>query len=83
MCETNPDFAIDAGLLALRWLAEGHGYEITGLDVVASYSSTMKAAERSGTGAATRERVNAIIASETGVRAGFVRQLLGRELMRP
>jgi len=44
--DERPEFAIEAGLVALRWLVEGYGYEITGLDVWAAFTSTMKAAER-------------------------------------
>jgi len=29
---TEPRFAVEAGLAALRWFAEGYGYEITNLD---------------------------------------------------
>ena len=46
--ESNPEFAMEAGMAALRWLVEGHGYEITGLDVLDAYSHTMKAAENVG-----------------------------------
>lgn len=44
-----PAFAVGAGLAALHWLVQGYGYEITGVDVLAAYSSMMKAAEKSGT----------------------------------
>ncbi|MBI5836186.1 MAG: hypothetical protein HZB25_02965 [Candidatus Eisenbacteria bacterium] len=37
----HPDFAIGAGLLALHSLVQGYGYEITGADVWAAFSSTM------------------------------------------
>lgn len=39
-----PAFALAAGLAALRWMARGHGYEITGTDVFDAYDATMKAA---------------------------------------
>jgi len=42
---TEPWFALEAGLAALRWIAEGYGYEITGLDVREAYGRTMRAAE--------------------------------------
>lgn len=74
-----PAFAVRAGLLALHWLIEGYGYEITGADVWAAYSETMKAAERGGSVPETRERIRRLVASETfGER--FVRKILGREL---
>ena len=37
--ERQPAFALDAGLLALHWLVEGYGYEISSTDVWAAYSS--------------------------------------------
>ncbi len=35
--DDQPAFALSAGLLALYWLAQGYGYEITGADVRAAY----------------------------------------------
>jgi hypothetical protein len=46
--EDQPAFAIGAGLLALQWLVQGYGYEITGADVRAAFSNTMKAADKAG-----------------------------------
>jgi hypothetical protein len=46
--DTEPLFAMHAGLAALYWLIQGYGYEITGLDVLSAYSETMKAAEMAG-----------------------------------
>jgi hypothetical protein len=70
---------VGAGLLALHWLMQGYGYEITGADVWAAYGSTMKAAEKHGSVADTRERIKALVAGETfGER--FVTKILGHEL---
>jgi hypothetical protein len=77
--EARPDFAVDAGLAALRWLVEGYGYEITGADVWAAYTTTMNAAEKSGRAGEVRERIRTLVASETyGER--FVTRVLGRTL---
>lgn len=76
--EQQPAFALDAGVLALHWLAKGYGYEVTSADVWAAYSITMKAAEKNGTIMETRERVKALVASEGP--AGFVAGIIGREL---
>jgi hypothetical protein len=76
--EARPAFAVSAGLLALHWLVLGHGYEITGADVWAAYSSTMKAAETSGNADEVRERVKKLVAGEEP--GGFVRKILAREL---
>jgi hypothetical protein len=72
-----PGFAVTAGLLALRWLVQGYGYEITSTDVWAAYTHTMKAAENAGTVAGTRERLRRLVASEGP--GDFVTRVLGRE----
>ena len=41
--ETNPGFALEAGMAALHWLEKSYGYEITGADLWAAYSDTIKA----------------------------------------
>jgi len=76
--EQQPAFAVGAGLVALHWLVQGYGYEITGADVWAAYASTMKAAENSGTVTETRERVKALVAGEPP--GGLVARILGRDL---
>ena len=76
--ESNSAFALEAGLAALHWLAQGYGYEITGADVWAAYSNTMKAAERLDRRDEVRERIRASIDNK-----GFVAQVLGRELGLP
>ena len=71
--------AFGAGLLALHWLVEGYGYEITSTDVRDAYSYTLKAAESQGTEEETRKSIRKMVAAETfGER--FVNQVLGREL---
>lgn len=72
-----PAFAVEAGLLALHWLVQGYGYEITGADVWAAYDETMKAAEKCGSSAEVRARVAQLVAAEP---AGLVQQILGRRL---
>jgi hypothetical protein len=77
--ESEPAFAMEAGFLALHWLVQGYGYEITGADVWAAYASTMRAAERQGSIAEARERVRALVANES-THERFVTRILGREL---
>lgn len=43
-----PEFAMAAGLCALAWMARGHGYELTGVDVHAAYDGVMLAARGVG-----------------------------------
>jgi hypothetical protein len=76
--EEQPAFSVAAGLLALHWLVEGYGYDITGGDVWAAYSSTVRAAEKAGLVAETRERIKRLVAGESP--GGFVRRILGKDL---
>ena len=46
--DKQPDFALASGLAALRWISVGHGYEITGDDVLDAYSTVTQAAARAG-----------------------------------
>ncbi len=77
--EKQPAFAVGAGLLALHWLVQGHGYEITSADVWEAYRSTLAAAERHGSGAEVKERIHKMVAAE-GAGERFVTKVLGREL---
>jgi hypothetical protein len=72
-----PAFAVEAGLLALQWLAEGYRYEITGADVWAAYDYTIKAAEKRDAAADVRARIRQVVSDRPG---GMVLQVLGREL---
>ncbi len=47
--EKQPLFACEAGLLALHWISEGYGYDITGKDVLDAYSAATKAASLADT----------------------------------
>jgi hypothetical protein len=55
--EKQPAFAVGAGLLALIWLAQGYGYEISGVDVWDAYRATVAAAERLGSSGEIKARV--------------------------
>ncbi len=46
MITQHPDFARAAGLIALRWLSLGHGYEIEAGDVHEAFDHTMRAARK-------------------------------------
>lgn len=65
MAEREPSFAAEAGLAALRWIAAGYGYDITGADVLAAYHYTMRAAERAGRRGETVERIRRLIADDS------------------
>jgi len=79
LAETEPAFATEAGMTALKWLVAGYGYDITGADVMSAYSYTMKAAEVAGRKAETFERIRTLVAGEvSGDR--FVTKVLGLTL---
>lgn len=46
--EKQPHFALAAGLAALHWISRGHGYEITGGDVLDSHAAVLHAAAKAG-----------------------------------
>jgi hypothetical protein len=75
---TQPAFALGAGLLALRWLVAGYGYEVTGADVLAACSATMEAARRQDIEGQIRQRIRELVAAETP--PGFVAGILRREI---
>lgn len=76
--EKQPTFAVGAGLLAIRWLVAGYGYEITAADVRDAFDATLAAAERLGLVTDVKERMRQLVADEpTG---GFVTKVLARDL---
>lgn len=66
-------------MAALRWLVEGYGYEITGADVLAACSHTMKAAEHAGVADETLTRIRELVSREA-LDERFVTRMLGRHL---
>ena len=79
---TQPKFAVGAGLLALHWLVEGYGFDITSADVWAAYSATMEAAMHQGNAAEVEAQIRDLVQAETfGQR--FVSKTLGGQLGLP
>jgi hypothetical protein len=75
-----PKFALAAGMAALRGIASGWGYDITGIDVLDAYAAVIAAAGAAGVDAmVVNADVRALIAAS---RAGgeFVGRVLGRQL---
>ena len=46
--ETQPLFAIEVGLLSLRWILAGRGYEVTAGEVMTAFDASMRAARVAG-----------------------------------
>jgi hypothetical protein len=70
---------MEAGLVALEWIAQGFGYELTSADVWSAFSPAKEAADRLGTSAEFRLRVRSIVASHTHGEA-LIGQILGRQI---
>ena len=79
MAESNPPFAIEAGLTALKWLIEGYGYDITGADVWGAYFAVTKAAEAAGCQEETMARLRVLVAGDVSSDR-FVSSILARTL---
>jgi hypothetical protein len=70
-----PHFALEAAIAALRWMAQGYGYELTGLDVLAAYRHAHEAGERIGVSDDVARRLEMVLA-DAGPRAHWMRQSL-------
>ena len=75
-----PRFAVEAGLLALHWLVEGHGYEMTSADVWAAFDATINAATQLDEKDAAIARIQKLVGKAQG---GFVAQTLDPTLSAP
>ncbi|WP_028232001.1 hypothetical protein [Paraburkholderia mimosarum] len=74
--QKQPAFAMAAGLAALRWMSQGYGYEITGIDVLDASRATLQAAVHAGADAeSVREQIRLSI-SGTSPHADFVSRAL-------
>ncbi len=62
--DSQPEFAVAAGLASLRWISLGHGYDITGVDVLDAYSAVMHAASTAGVNARQmKAQIRALLAA--------------------
>lgn len=77
--ETQPAFAVEAGLTSLHWLTRGYGYEITSADVWGAYAETLRAAEGISAVEDTRERIRQLVVNDSSV-GQIVTTVLGRIL---
>lgn len=78
--EERPEFALAAGMTALRGIANGWGYDITGVDVLDAYAAVMAAAGAAGVDeTVVKADVRALIAASRGG-GEFVGRILARQL---
>lgn len=75
-----PEFALAAGMTALRGITNGWGYDITGIDVLEAYAAVMAAAGAAGVDkTVVKADVRSLIAASP--RSGeFVGRMLSRQL---
>ncbi len=81
--EVDPQYALELGLAALRWLIEGHGVEISAADVLEAYDIVMRAGVRLGGSPELRQRLRAEVlrlCELPAPSASWVRELLASEL---
>lgn len=77
---TRPEFALAAGMTALRAIANGYGFDMTAADVLDAYTTVMQAAQAAGVDAASlRTDVRALIAA-TGGGGEFIARVLSTRL---
>lgn len=79
MKSIEPHFAVEAGITALRWLAAGYGYDITGLDVREAYTMTLEAARNAGCAEEIVVRIQGLIAIDTSANR-LISKIIGPEL---
>lgn len=76
-----PEFALAAGMTALRGIAKGWGYEITGVHVLDAYAAVMATAGAAGVDeTVVKADVRSLIAASRGG-GEFVGRVLGRQLV--
>ncbi|WP_455285803.1 hypothetical protein [Cupriavidus necator] len=74
--QKQPTFAMAAGLAALRWIAQGYGYEITGTDILDASRATMQAATHAGIDPEwIREQIR-LLTAKISPQADFVSKVL-------
>ena len=78
--ETNPEFAINAAIVALHWLCRGHGWEITDYDVVAAYTFAIELAEKHGVMEKTMESIRTMVEQDTSP-SMFVKSVLADRIV--
>lgn len=78
---SHPKFALEVALLSLRWIAAGHGYDITGVDVLQAYDRALQAAAALDIEEGIRGRIEAFVADDRSP-GMFIRRVLEARLER-
>ena len=79
--DSAPAFALGAAIASLRWLSEGWGYEVTGIDVMEAYDRAMNAATKLNKADEVSEQIRLLVevndnAGRQNAARQFVRQAL-------
>jgi hypothetical protein len=75
-----PEFAVAAGMTALRGITKGWGYDITGIDVLDAYAAVMAAAGAAGVDkGVVKADVRTLVAAGRG-ESDFVERILKQQL---
>lgn len=75
-----PEFALAAGMTALRAIANGHGFDITGVDVLDAYAAVKLAAAHAGVEAAVVKADAKALVAASGRGGDFIARVLGPQL---
>ena len=65
-------------MAALHWIAAGYGYEITGMDVLSAYTSTLEAAKNCNAVDEIEGRIRELLTAPKSPSKDFVGNVLGR-----
>lgn len=77
--KTQPDFAMQCALASLHWMSMGHGYELTGLDVLEAHRFAIEAETATQQTLQARESIEQVLASDRPMAAWMQRSLgIGR-----
>jgi hypothetical protein len=76
--ETQPQFALDLGLLALHWIERGYGYEISSAHVWQAYRTTVTIAKGHGRTDEVRAAIRSMITPPPGY--SVLQRVLAAEL---
>lgn len=74
--DKHPNFAFAAGLASLFWISQGHGYEITGVDVIDAHKAILQAALNAGLNTEAVNDQIMEIASGTQPGCSFIKSIL-------
>lgn len=76
--DKNSTFALKCALSSLHWMAEGYGYELTGLDVLNAFGYAMEIAKRHNIADQVMGDIKKIIEGDT---TGFVKRILEQKVV--